>query len=127
MLSGIGLDLVAISRIRRLRERYGKRFLERVFAEEELAYAFKKAFPDPSLAASWAAKEALGKALGRGLSGLPLKEIVLARDLPTGAPRFLPLGQAQDLHRGPLWVSVSHEGDWVAVVVLLGKEDQGCG
>jgi len=67
-----GVDIVEVARVRRAVERYGARFLRRVFTAAELADcgAGEGAPRLPSLAARWAAKEAGAKALGVGLSGL---------------------------------------------------------
>jgi len=67
MIHGIGIDIVEIARMRRLVERYGERFLRRVFTEGERAYAMQRRDPIPSLAARFAAKEAGLKALGAGV------------------------------------------------------------
>src|SRR5206468_11326767 len=62
-----GIDLIEIERIARAVERWGDRFLDRVFTPAELAaYRARPA----SLAARWAAKEAVAKLLGVGLRGL---------------------------------------------------------
>jgi holo-[acyl-carrier protein] synthase len=65
---GIGLDATEIDRIERTIERYGDRFLKRVFTEDEIAYCARHRRPGPSLAARFAAKEAAMKALGTGVS-----------------------------------------------------------
>jgi holo-[acyl-carrier protein] synthase len=59
-----GVDLIEISRVERVLERYGERFLERVFTPAEVIYC--RARP-PELAARFAAKEAVAKALGVGV------------------------------------------------------------
>ncbi|UCB52485.1 MAG: holo-ACP synthase [Candidatus Zixiibacteriota bacterium] len=69
MLDGLGVDLVEVGRIRRAHNRWGERFLRRVFTVEERAYCMRKAHPEQSLAARFAAKEAVLKAIGTGLSG----------------------------------------------------------
>jgi holo-[acyl-carrier protein] synthase len=62
-----GIDLIEIERVEAASQRWGERFLRRVFTAEELAlYAGRPA----SLAARWAAKEAVAKALGIGVRGL---------------------------------------------------------
>jgi holo-[acyl-carrier protein] synthase len=72
-----GIDLVEVERVRGAVERWGERFLRRVFTAQELADC---AAPGPhpryeSLAARWAAKEATAKALGIGLTGLGAEAI----------------------------------------------------
>lgn len=59
----IGVDIVEVSRIERSLHRWGERFLRRVYTEAEIVYCAGRA---PSLAARWAAKEAVSKALGTG-------------------------------------------------------------
>ena len=69
MLEGMGIDLVEVGRIKKALNRWGERFLNRVFTPEERNYCKSKAFPEQSLAARFAAKEAVLKAIGTGLSG----------------------------------------------------------
>lgn len=69
MLQGLGVDLIEVGRIRKAYERWGERFLRRVFTAGERAYCMRKAHPEQSLAARFAAKEAVLKAIGTGLSG----------------------------------------------------------
>ena len=66
-LIGIGIDIVEIARIKDLRERQGKRFLDRVYTEAELQYCMKMKAPDQHLAARFAAKEAVTKAFTVGI------------------------------------------------------------
>lgn len=64
---GMGVDLVSIARIRQVVERHGDRFLSRVFTHGEQAYCMGKKDPHPSLAARFAAKEAVSKAFSTGI------------------------------------------------------------
>jgi holo-[acyl-carrier protein] synthase len=64
MIYGIGIDIVKIERMRAAVERWGSRFLQRVFTENEIAYAYGKKDPYLSLSVRFAAKEALIKAIG---------------------------------------------------------------
>lgn len=66
---GIGLDASDIPRIAQTLQRFGDRFLRRVFTEGEIAYCTRHRDPAPHLAARFAAKEAAMKALGTGHSG----------------------------------------------------------
>jgi holo-[acyl-carrier protein] synthase len=63
---GLGMDATEIPRIAASVERYGPRFLQRVFTERELAYCMKRRNPAPHLAGRFAAKEAGMKAIGTG-------------------------------------------------------------
>jgi holo-[acyl-carrier protein] synthase len=65
---GSGLDATEIARIASAIERYGERFIARVFTDEEVAYCRRKRDAAPSFAARFAAKEAAMKALGTGFS-----------------------------------------------------------
>lgn len=67
ILIGLGTDLVDVARIRQAHERQGERFLERVFTAEELAYCLAQSSPHKSLAARFAAKEAVAKAFTTGI------------------------------------------------------------
>jgi holo-[acyl-carrier protein] synthase len=67
MLVGTGIDVVEVERIARSIERYGLRFLSRVFTAGEIAYSQRKKNCAESYAARFAAKEAGAKALGTGI------------------------------------------------------------
>lgn len=81
MIIGSGIDLVEIARIQQSLERYGPRFLNRVFTASEQAYCMRKRHAAESLAARFAAKEAAAKALGTGISrGVNWLEIEVVRE-----------------------------------------------
>ena len=63
---GIGMDATEVPRIADSLERYGERFLRRVFTDEEIAYCMRRKFPATHLAGRFAAKEAGMKAIGTG-------------------------------------------------------------
>jgi holo-[acyl-carrier protein] synthase len=67
MIVGTGVDITEVARIRAAMERFGERFLSRVFTQEEVRYCTSKANAAERLAARFAAKEAGMKALGTGL------------------------------------------------------------
>jgi holo-[acyl-carrier protein] synthase len=62
--SAIGIDIVEIKRLEKTSKKWGKAFLKKVYTQKELDYAFSKRFPYQHLAARFAAKEAIFKALG---------------------------------------------------------------
>jgi len=82
MVLGVGTDLIEIGRVEQSIERFGERFLERVFTPGEIAYCRrKKKHAAESFAARFAAKEAGAKALGTGISrGVGWKEIEVRRE-----------------------------------------------
>ncbi|MFN0217499.1 MAG: holo-ACP synthase [Hyphomicrobium sp.] len=76
MILGIGNDLCDIRRLEKALDRYGERFLARVFTEEERTRALARPHPARTLAKRFAAKEAMSKALGTGFrSGVYLRDI----------------------------------------------------
>ncbi|WP_321339396.1 holo-ACP synthase [uncultured Cohaesibacter sp.] len=68
MIIGTGNDLIDIRRIEKSLDRFGERFIQRVFTEKEIARSERKAQRAASYAKRFAAKEACSKALGTGLS-----------------------------------------------------------
>ncbi|MDD3374934.1 MAG: holo-ACP synthase [Candidatus Omnitrophica bacterium] len=64
MILGHGTDIVEVERISRAIKRWGDDFLKHVFTDQEIAYAKKRRYPEQHLAARFAAKEAVLKALG---------------------------------------------------------------
>jgi holo-[acyl-carrier protein] synthase len=80
MIIGTGVDLAEVARIRESIERFGDRFLHRVFTEGEITYCERRANRCESYAARFAAKEAGMKALGTGWSrGIRWRDIEVVR------------------------------------------------
>ena len=97
MLIGTGVDLIEIERIAQSIERYGDRFLRRVFTDDEIAYCRRKRASAESFAARFAAKEAAAKALGTGISrGVTWNEFQVTRQ-PGGRPTLELRGRAARL------------------------------
>ena len=120
VLFGIGLDLVDIPRFAgALARRPALR--ERLFTQAELMYAGTLADPAPSLAARFAAKEAVMKALGVGLGAFAFSEVEVQRQ-STGEPRLVLSGRAAHLaceRTVQRWfVSLTHTSTTAAAVVL---------
>lgn len=81
MILGSGIDLIEIARIQQSLDRYGQRFLDRVYTPAEQAFCLRKRNAAESLAARFAAKEAAAKALGTGISrGVSWLEIEVVRE-----------------------------------------------
>ena len=82
MIVGSGIDLIEIDRIQHSLDRFGSRFLDRVYTREEQAYCLGKRKAAESLAARFAAKEAGAKALGTGMRhGVTWLEIEVVREV----------------------------------------------
>lgn len=118
MASGIGIDLLEIDRMERALERY-PRLAERVFTEAEREYAATRARPGRHLAARFAAKEAVVKALALG-GGFGLREI----EVVAGEPPTVRLsGRAAEAGKGlDLDVSLTHSRDFAAAVAVVGAD-----
>lgn len=97
MILGSGIDLVEIARIQHSLDRFGRRFLDRVYTPAEQAYCLRKRHAAESLAARFAAKEAAAKALGTGISyGVSWREIEVLRE-PSGRPALQFHGRAAQI------------------------------
>ncbi|SMB91002.1 holo-[acyl-carrier-protein] synthase [Thermanaeromonas toyohensis ToBE] len=121
MIGGIGVDIMEIDRIKRALERH-PRLLKRVFTPQEEAYCLAKPRPEVSLAARWAAKEAVFKVLGLRRGELRWREIeVLSNNW--GAPRVRLHGRLAELARSlgikEITLSLSHSREY-AVAVAIG-------
>ena len=124
MIYGIGIDIVETLRIQQAVERWGKRFLERVYTEREIAYAYRKNDPYLSLSVRFAAKEAFIKAFSPGQ--LISFTDVEVRNQDTGKPLMEIRGRTGELLKQrsiqKIHVSLSHEKDYsVACVVIEGE------
>jgi len=117
-----GVDLVEIGRLERVIQRYGDRFLQRVFTAQEYIEAGKST---ASLAARFAAKEAVSKALGTGIGAVMWKEIEILRDTASQPVIHLHGSAARladDLGLQSWSISLSHTEHYaIAMVVALGK------
>jgi holo-[acyl-carrier protein] synthase len=123
MALSVGVDIIELDRIRRAVERHGERFLARIYTPEEIAR-----YGDylPELAARFAAKEAISKALGVGLNhisahGIGWREAEVLPD-PLGKPVVRLSGRARDLaaEQGLReWaISLSHGRDYAVAFVV---------
>ena len=86
MIIGIGNDLINISRIARTIERFGDRFIQRIFTEEEQIKSEKRTLKIASYAKRFAAKEACSKALGSGFRKGVFWHDMGVVNLPSGKP-----------------------------------------
>ena len=120
MLHATGVDLIEVERIKKVIERWGERFLRRVFTPWEIAYCREKKLPHFSFAARFAAKEATLKAIGSGLSeGVRWTSIEVVADR-YGSPAVR-LGQKIQRLIGDkeVKISMSHTKEYAIAVALL--------
>ena len=122
---GIGVDLVECARIERSIERFGEKFLHRVFTDGEVAYSMSMKFPARHLAARFAAKEAVSKAFGTGIGKAMGWRNIDVQKKPSGEPFLVFSGPAQELAAQravtAAFVTLSHtEHHAIACIVLDG-------
>ncbi len=116
-----GVDLIELERVEAVIQRYGQRFLERVFTPRELAEVGENV---ASLAVRFAAKEATAKALGTGIGDVGWQEIEILRG-PARQPNLYLHGRASDLADNlelETWsLSLTHnQSHAIALVVAIG-------
>jgi len=124
VIKGIGIDIVHVPRMKKWQEIPG--ILERFFHAEELSSALEKGNgAGQSLAVRFAAKEAFGKALGTGLEGIVLKDIMV-KNRDNGQPEIMVSGTAlsalENCGAKKIHVSLSHERDNAIAMVVLESE-----
>jgi len=126
---GVGVDLTEVARIRSAHEKHGATFLDKVFTPAEQALCLAKANPYPSLAARFAAKEAVSKAFGTGLGA----ELHLTSVSVLHGPEEGPLVVLDDKASALLasqggtrvLVSLMHTDDLAQVFAVIVRSDAG--
>ncbi|MEM6944384.1 MAG: holo-ACP synthase [Pseudomonadota bacterium] len=127
MIIGIGTDIADIRRIENTLDRFGERFVMRVFTEIEQAKSERRRMRAASYAKRWAAKEACSKALGTGLRmGVAWREMEVV-NLPSGQPTMrlhggaaerlaglMPEGHAPEIH-----VSITDDHPYAQAFVVI--------
>src|SRR5688500_19274212 len=119
---GLGFDATGIPRVADMLERYGERFLRRVFTDGEIAYCTRRRNPAPHLAGRFAAKEAAMKALGTGHSrGVLWKDVEVLRG--AGPPRLHLYGgaaaRADAMHVRRSLLTITHSDALAIAQVML--------
>lgn len=124
----IGTDICEISRIEKLHKKYGKKFLKKIFTENEINYCLsKKRTCSSSLTARFATKEAVSKALGAGLNGLGWKkglnfldiEIIRNENGNIGLKLHNSAKKLEEKKKIKNWaVSISHGKDYAVSTVI---------
>ena len=122
---GIGVDLVECARIQHSIDRFGDRFLHRVFTDGEIEYSMSMKFPARHLAARFAGKEAVSKAFGTGIGKAMGWRDIDVHKKESGEPFLVLHGGADRLARDrgmkSSWISLSHtDHHAVAMIVIEG-------
>ncbi len=112
----IGTDIIQISRIERLLEKFGDTFKEKFLNPEEITLVKRS----ESIAGFWSAKEAISKALGCGIGEeLSFHDIIITKD-HKGAPSFTLTKKAQKRHKiKESSLSISHDGGFAIAIVVI--------
>ena len=123
MILGLGVDIAEVPRVREAIERYGERFLRRVFTPAEVAYCRRHKKCHDRFAARFAAKEAAMKALGTGWRrGVTWKDFEVV-NLRSGKPTLRLTGKALEIYRSlggtNLVLSLTHTADYALAEVVI--------
>jgi holo-[acyl-carrier protein] synthase len=124
MIFGIGIDLIRVERMREAVDRWGEKFLHRVFTDKEIARCYNARDPHLSFAVRFAAKEALIKAIGT-TAGASFKDVEVLND-ELGKPYITVTGkikvffEIKNIRKAHL--SLSHEKEYGVASVVLEKK-----
>jgi len=126
MIVGTGIDIAEVDRIRQSIGRFGRRFIERIFTEDEVRYCESKANKIERYAARFAAKEAAMKAIGTGWShGVRWRDVEVRR-LTGGRPTIAFHGRAAEffkrLNGARAHLSLTHTEAFAMAQVILESE-----
>ena len=120
---GVGVDIIETTRIEHSLERFGERFLHRVFTQGEIDYCRSMKYPARHFAARFAAKEAVSKAFGTGIGkSMGWKDIDIHRE-GSGQPFIVLEGAAKifaaERKVSAVWVSLSHTDHYAAATAVI--------
>lgn len=122
MIIGIGVDVVEIVRMKKVINEWGNTFLEKIFTENELKYAQSKKDFVQHLAARFAAKEAVAKAISKGWAGgFRWKDVEVSNDI-SGKPKIALYGKLkEEFSTNKIFISLSHSENVVIAFVVVEK------
>ncbi|MBO6549743.1 MAG: holo-ACP synthase [Rhizobiales bacterium] len=130
MIIGIGNDIIDIRRIEKTIEKYGERFLNRVFTDLERERSERRHLKAASYAKRFAAKEACAKALGTGIaSGVAWKDMGVINS-PSGAPSMELTGGAKaqllklipESHDPVIHLTITDDGPMAQAFVIISAQ-----
>lgn len=120
---GIGVDIVENERIQHSLDRFGERFLHRIFTAGEIAYCQSMKYPARHFAARFAAKEAASKAFGTGIGKSMGWRDIDVHKYGSGQPYVVLEGGAQELaaqrNISAVWISLSHTDHHACAMIVL--------
>lgn len=122
MIAAIGIDIAEVSRLRQAVERWGERFLDRVFTPSEIAFCRERTNKYQALAARFACKEAVSKCLGTGFRRGVSPRMIEIVDNEHSRPTVKLHGRAAEVGAGySFHLSLSHEKSVVVAVAVMEK------
>lgn len=120
---GLGIDMIEVARIDQSLERFGEKFMKRVFTDGEIAYCQSVKFPARHFAARFAAKEALSKAFGTGIGKAMSWRDIDVRKKESGEPFIVLSEGAASLARArqvkAVLISLTHTDHHAAAVIAV--------
>lgn len=121
MVIGIGIDIIEIERIKQSVDNFGERFLNKIYTEKEKDYCLTKANKYQHLAARFAAKEAIAKALTTGWNKEFTWTNIEIINEPSGLPKATLLGNLAEFlaDNKQLQISMSHSENYVACIAII--------
>ncbi|GAB6282055.1 MAG: holo-ACP synthase [Ignavibacterium sp.] len=124
MIMGIGVDIIEIDRIKNSVDKFGEQFLNKIFTKNELEYCLSKANKYQHLAARFAAKEAVSKALATGWNNEFNWKNVEIFNKPNGMPFVELKGNLKSFLSDDknLKISMSHSRDYVVCFAIIYKD-----
>jgi holo-[acyl-carrier protein] synthase len=126
MICGVGIDLVENSRLEKIIEKWGQKFLTRIFSDQEIQYCGKHIKSSTHYGARFAAKESFLKAMGIGMGmGINLRDIEVVND-DNGKPALALCGEAKaQIERRKITnihLSLTHTKNYATALVILEKK-----
>lgn len=124
MVIGIGIDIIEIERIKKSIDTYGDSFLNKIFTKNELDYCLAKHNKYQHLAARFAAKEAIYKALATGWKKDATWKSIEIINEPNGLPVVKFFGKLKEFisEDKDTKISLSHSDNYVACVAIIYKK-----
>jgi holo-[acyl-carrier protein] synthase len=120
MVEGIGVDIVEIPRFQKVLDRWNDVFLQKIFTEREIAYARSKYHQIQHIAARFAVKEAVAKALAKGWSGGFRWKDVEVENNEDGKPSVILHHEVKELLTGrSVHISISHSDNVVIAFAII--------
>ena len=123
MIIGVGIDIIEIERIKESVDKFGNKFLNKIYTKSELEYCLTKSSKYQHLAARFAAKEAVYKALTTGWHEKATWQDIEISNEPNGMPIVTLKGKLKTFlsNNSSLKISMSHSRDYVSCVAIIYK------